>query len=186
MLTRQHPADGFNDADSRTVWTIGHSTREIGEFARTLQVPQIELIVDVRRFPGSRRLPQFESSALRVELERYGIAYHWVPALGGRRRAAPDSRNTAWTHSAFRAYADHIETEEFAEGLTELLMLADGVHTAIMCAEVLWWRCHRRLVADVLVSLGVNVVHLFTPAKSEVHRLRPPARLEDGVLSYAG
>ena len=167
-----------------TVWTIGHSTRDVGELALTLQEPQIELVVDVRRFPGSRRLPQFESSALRVALERYGIAYQWIAALGGRRRAAPDSPNTGWTHSAFRAYADHIETEEFAEGLTELLVLAGGLRTAIMCAEVLWWRCHRRLIADVLVSLGVDVVHLLAPGKSEAHRLRPPARLVDGLLSY--
>ena len=184
MLRLQHPTDGLNGADSITVWTIGHSTREVGEFALTLQESRIELIVDVRRFPGSRRLPQFESAALRVELERYDIDYHWMPALGGRRRAAPDSPNTAWTHAAFRAYADHIATEEFAQGLTELLMLAGGLRTAIMCAEVLWWRCHRRLIADVLVSLDVNVVHLFAPAKSEVHRLHPPARLERGILSY--
>jgi uncharacterized protein (DUF488 family) len=167
-----------------TVWTIGHSTRAIGEFALTLQEPGIELVVDVRRFPGSRRLPQFESSALRVELERYDIAYHWIPSLGGRRRPAPDSPNTGWTHAAFRAYADHVETEEFAEGLTELLMLAGGVRTAIMCAEVLWWRCHRRLISDVLVSLGVTVVHLFAPGKSEVHQLKAPGRLENGVLTY--
>ena len=166
------------------VWTIGHSTRTFDELALTLHDAAIELVVDVRRFPGSRRLPQFTSEALQAELEHAGIAYHWIAALGGRRRPDPASPNTGWTHAAFRAYADHIDGEEFAEGLFELLMLAGGLRTAIMCAEVLWWRCHRRLIADVLVSLGVPVVHLFAPRKSEIHRLRLPARLENGQLSY--
>jgi uncharacterized protein (DUF488 family) len=170
---------------SDTVWTIGHSNRTFDDFALILQDANIELVVDVRRFPGSRRLPQFASETLQAELEARGVAYHWIPALGGRRRPDPDSPNTGWTHPAFRAYADHIATEEFAEGLTELLMLSGGLRTAIMCAEALWWRCHRRLIADVLVSLGVSVVHLLAPRKSEEHRLRPPARLEDGRLSYA-
>jgi uncharacterized protein (DUF488 family) len=169
-----------------TVWTIGHSTRTFDELALTLHDAAIELVVDVRRFPGSRRLPQFESATLEAELEHACIAYCWIGALGGRRRPDPDSPNTGWTHAAFRAYADHIGSEEFAEGLTELLMLAGGLRTAIMCAEVLWWRCHRRLIADVLVSLGVTVVHLFAPGKSEIHRLRPPARLEKGQLTYRG
>jgi uncharacterized protein (DUF488 family) len=169
---------------SEVIWTVGHSTRSFDELVRTLQEPRIELVVDVRRFPGSRRLPQFESATLQAELERHGIAYHWIAALGGRRRPDADSPNTGWTHAAFRAYADHIGSEEFAEGLGELLMLAGGLRTAIMCAEVLWWRCHRRLIADVLVSLGVTVVHLFAPGKSEIHRLRSPARLEDGRLTY--
>ena len=169
---------------SNVIWTVGHSTRSFDELARTLQEPRIELVVDVRRFPGSRRLPQFESATLQAELERRGIAYQWIAALGGRRRPDPDSPNTGWAHAAFRAYADHIASEEFAEGLDELLMLAGGLRTAIMCAEVLWWRCHRRLIADVLVSLGVTVVHLFAPGKSEIHRLRPPAQLEDGRLTY--
>ena len=167
-----------------TIRTIGHSTRTFDELALTLEEARIELVADVRRFPGSRRLPQFESASLQAELETRGIAYQWIPALGGRRRAAPDSANTGWTHPAFRAYADHIHTEEFAQGLTELLMLAGGLRTAIMCAEALWWRCHRRLIADVLVSIGVTVEHLFAPGKRETHRLGPPARLEGGQLSY--
>ena len=171
---------------SDAAWTIGHSTRTFDELARTLRDAEIELVVDVRRFPGSRRLPQFESTTVEAELARAGIAYRWIAALGGRRRPDPHSPSTGWTHAAFRAYADHIATEEFAEGLTELLMLAGGLRTAIMCAEVLWWRCHRRLIADVLVSLGVPVVHLFAPGKSELHRLRPPARLENGQLTYRG
>jgi uncharacterized protein (DUF488 family) len=169
---------------SEELWTIGHSTRSIEEFLSTLQSARIELVVDVRRFPGSRRLPQFDSAALQTELERAGIAYHWIAALGGRRRPLPGTDDLAWTHPAFRAYAGYIDSEEFAEGLFELLMLAGGLRTAIMCAEVLWWRCHRRLIADVLVSLGVDVVHLFDVGKSAPHRLTPPARLENGALSY--
>ena len=176
----------MNHDDSRieAVWTIGHSNRSFDEFALTLQEMQIELVADVRRFPGSRRLPQFESVALQEHLGRRGIGYRWIPALGGRRRPSPDSANTGWTHPAFRGYADHVAGEEFALGLTELLMLAGGLRTAIMCAEVLWWRCHRRIIADVLVSLDASVVHLFGPGKSEQHRLAPPAWLDRGQLSY--
>ena len=106
-----------------------------------------------------------------------------MAALGGRRRGSTDGANLGWRNAAFRAYAEYVETEDFAEGLDELMMLAGGVRTAIMCAEILWWRCHRRLIADVLVSLGADVVHL-TPGKTERHRLAPPARLEEGRLSY--
>jgi uncharacterized protein (DUF488 family) len=112
--------------------------------------------------------------------------YCWISGLGGRRRPTPASRNTGWRHAAFRAYADHMDTEEFAEGLFELLMLARGRRTAVMCAEVLWWRCHRRLIADVLVVLGLTVVHILAADKQEVHRLAPPARLVRGELSYGG
>src|SRR4051794_2733658 len=122
-----------------TIWTIGHSTRSSSEFADLLRLHEIELIADVRRFPGSRRLPHFSATALEHDLGQANIDYRWLPALGGRRRPA-DSVNRAWRHPAFRAYADHIATEEFAAGLDELLMLANGIRTAIMCAELLWWR----------------------------------------------
>ncbi len=144
----------------------------------------IELVADVRRFPGSRRLPHFASAALQHDLALSGIAYHWIPALGGRRRADSNSVNLGWRHSAFQAYADHVGTEEFAEGLDELLMLASGLRTVVMCAEVLWWRCHRRLIADVLTVLGVEVVHLRDDGPGDVHILGPPARIVRGALSY--
>ena len=172
------------DAAATTVWTIGHSTRSAAELVACLASYGIELLVDVRRFPGSRRLPQFDSSALEGSLADAGIAYRWIAALGGRRRAAGTGGESAWRHPAFRAYAEHVTTEEFAEGLFELAMLAGGLRTAIMCAEVLWWRCHRRLIADVLVATGLPVVHIFTPDKAEPHRLTAPARLVDGVLRY--
>jgi uncharacterized protein (DUF488 family) len=174
----------MDESTTRQVWTIGHSTRSIEELVATLRSARIELIVDVRRHPGSRRLPQFDSAALQGALERSGVAYHWIAALGGRRRQLPATDDLAWTHPAFRAYAHYLDTEEFAEGLFELLMLAGGLRTAIMCAEILWWRCHRRLIADVLVTLGLDVVHLFDATKSARHRLTSPARLQHGQLSY--
>lgn len=169
----------------QTVWTIGHSTRPLDEFVAALHAHEIELVADVRRFPGSRRLPHYAGDALGPALEGRGITYCWLPALGGRRRPDAGSPNVGWRHPAFRAYADHVATEEFDEGLFELLMLAQGIRTAVMCAEVLWWRCHRRLIADVLLSLGAPVVHILGAGKSEPHRLASPARIVDGRLTYA-
>jgi uncharacterized protein (DUF488 family) len=167
-----------------TVWTIGHSTRTFDDFSATLADASIELVVDVRRLPGSRRYPQFDSAELERELAERGIAYRWIAALGGRRRPSADSVNVGWRHPAFRAYADYVETEEFAEGLFELLMIAHGLRTVIMCAEVLWWRCHRRIIADVLVSLGIDVVHIADATHATPHVLAEPARLVNGVLRY--
>jgi uncharacterized protein (DUF488 family) len=169
-----------------TIWTVGHSVRALDEFLALLAAYDIELVVDVRRFPGSRRLPQYAAPALEASLTEHGIAYWWLPALGGRRRPEPDSPNDAWRHPAFRGYADHVASEEFAEGLFELLMMAEGLRTVVMCAEVLWWRCHRRIIADVLVSLGAEVVHIRDARIAEPHRLAPPARVVRGRLTYAG
>jgi uncharacterized protein (DUF488 family) len=113
------------------------------------------------------------------------IHYRWIPALGGRRQPSAASTNLAWRNSAFRAYADHVATEEFADGLTELLMLAYGLRTAIMCAEILWWRCHRRLIADVLSAIGAQVFHMRGVEPPSLHHLAPPARLVRGALTYA-
>ena len=121
---------------------------------------------------------------LEQALNDRGIAYLWLPSLGGRRRPDSASVNVGWRVPAFRAYADHVATEEFAAGLFELLMIARGLRTAVMCAEVLWWRCHRRLIADVLASLDVSVVHIRDERASEVHRLAAPARLVRGRLTY--
>jgi len=167
------------------VWTIGHSTRSLEEFIGVLRVHDIEAIVDVRRFPGSRRLPHFNEGPLADGLEHAGIAYRSVPSLGGRRRPAPDSVNTGWRHEAFRGYADHLASEEFAGGLFELVTIAGGLRTAVMCAEMLWWQCHRRLIADVLLTLGYQAWHIQTEKPAEAHRLIDPARLIDRQLSYA-
>ncbi|HEX6058699.1 MAG TPA: DUF488 domain-containing protein [Gemmatimonadaceae bacterium] len=183
---RENARDGAPDvrAAPSALWTIGHSTRAVEELLAVLDAYDIETVVDVRRFPGSRRLPQFGAEALDGALGGRGIGYRWIAALGGRRRPEPDSPNTGWRHPAFRAYADHVASEEFAEGLFELLMIAGGARTAIMCAEVLWWRCHRRLIADVLVSLGLEVVHIRDERQAEPHRLVAPARLARGRLSW--
>jgi uncharacterized protein (DUF488 family) len=169
---------------ANTIWTVGHSTRTLDEFVATLQAYDIELLADVRRFPGSRRLPQFGAEELRAGLESNGIGYLWLESLGGRRPSHKDSHNLGWTHSAFRGYADYAETEEFAAGLFELLNVSAGLRTAIMCAEVLWWRCHRRIISDVLVSLGYQVIHIRDEKVSEAHRLSAPGRIIDGELSY--
>ena len=182
---RAGPAHG-GGGDGATVWTVGHSTHSLATFEAVLAPYRIEAVADVRRFPGSRRLPHFGEAALATGLAGSGIAYHWFPELGGRRRPDPHSPNTAWRHPAFRAYADHVVSEEFAAGLFELLMVARGLRTAVMCSEVLWWRCHRRLIADVLVALGVSVVHILDARTARPHVLAPPAVVVDGVPTYLG
>lgn len=170
---------------SLTIWTVGHSTRSLDEFVALLKHYRIETIADVRRFPESRRLPHFGSKLLQEALASHKIEYDWIPELGGRRSPKRDSPNISWRHAAFRGYADHIATEEFASGLFELMTIAEGLRTAVMCAEVLWWRCHRRLIADVLTSLGVEVVHIRDETSAEIHRLAAPAQMVNGVLTYA-
>lgn len=167
-----------------TVWTIGHSTRTIDEFLAVLDAHRIEVVVDVRRFPGSRRLPHFQAEALEAALATHDMDYEWTPALGGRRRPDSASPNDGWRHPAFRAYADHVATEEFAAGLFDLLMIAHGLRTVVMCSEVLWWRCHRRIISDVVTSLGGEVLHIRDAGAAERHRLAAPARVVRGVLTY--
>lgn len=139
----------------------------------------------MRRFPGSRRLPWFSREALAAALAGQGIEYRWLPALGGRRRPAPDSPNTAWRNPSFRGYADHLGSAEFAGGLGELLELAGRRPTAVMCAELLWWRCHRALIADVLRARGHEVLHIVDEEHVAPHPYTAPARIVDGQLSYA-
>ena len=192
MTAETDPTVARLEQDPRTVWTIGHSTRSGEEFLAVLAAYRIELLVDVRRFPGSRRLPQFQQAALEEALTAADVAYRWLPELGGRRStsAAPAATEaewptSGWRHAAFRAYAAHVATEEFRDGLASLLDAAYGVRTAIMCAEVLWWRCHRRLISDVLVATGHGVVHIRDATHAEPHRLAPPASLVHGQLRYA-
>lgn len=168
-----------------TVWTIGHSTRPLQAFLDLLARHGIQALADVRRFPGSRRHPQFAQDALSASLEAEGITYRWLPALGGRRRPRPDSRNTAWRNASFRGYADHLESEEFSRGLEELLELSGGLRTTLMCAEAPWWRCHRALIADVLRSRGIEVVHILDERNSVRHPCTSAARIVDGRLTYA-
>lgn len=171
---------------AQTIWTIGHSTRSADEFNEILLAHGIGALVDVRSFPGSRRYPHFNKPQLADSLEAIGILYAHNPKLGGRRRPNPDSKNTAWKNPSFRAYADHIDSEEFKQGVKELLQVASTHRTAIMCAEALWWRCHRSLIADYLKSKGTAVIHIMDGEKTEAHPYTPAARIVEGRLSYAG
>ena len=166
------------------IWTVGHSTRSIDDFVAVLQAHDIEAVLDVRRFPASRRLPWFNAEPLAASLEAAGIGYRWLPSLGGRRAPSANSVNTGWRHPSFRGYADHMHSEEFAEGLFELLMVAGGLKTTVMCAELLWWRCHRRLIADLLLTLGEEVWHIESATPAVPHRLMEPGRIAGGQLSY--
>lgn len=167
-----------------TIWTIGHSTRTIEDFLELLRAHKIELLVDVRHFPGSRRFPHFNKEPLANCLRKVGIEYHHLPKLGGRRRSRPNSQNTAWRNEAFRGYADHMETETFAQGITSLLGLAAKKRVAIMCAEAVWWRCHRGLIADYLKAQGHRVLHIQSATKAEEHPFTAAARMLIGKLSY--
>jgi uncharacterized protein (DUF488 family) len=169
-----------------SIWTIGHSTRSADEFNQILVAHGIRALVDVRSFPGSRRYPHFNKPELAASLETIGILYAHNPKLGGRRRPNPDSKNTAWKNASFRAYADHLESEEFKQGVEELLEVASTSRTAIMCAEALWWRCHRSLIADFLKSKSLDVIHILDAKKTEAHPYTPAARIVEGNLSYAG
>jgi uncharacterized protein (DUF488 family) len=170
---------------SSTIWTIGHSTRSLDAFLELLSHFSLEAVADVRRFPGSRRYPHYAKEALRASLAERGIAYRWLPALGGRRRPKPDSPNVAWRNAAFRGYADHIATAEFARGLEELLALSGRLRTTLMCAEAVWWRCHRALIADVLSVRGIEVMHILDAQHTLVHPYTSAARIVRGQLSYA-
>jgi uncharacterized protein (DUF488 family) len=169
-----------------TVWTVGHSTRSGEEFGQILSAHGIEVLVDVRSFPGSRRYPQFNRAALSESLAGIGIQYRHEPRLGGRRTPRADSHNTAWRNASFRAYADHMETDEFRKGVEDLLELAASARVAAMCAEALWWRCHRSLISDYLKASGHTVVHIVHQTKTEEHPFTSAARIVDGELTYRG
>jgi uncharacterized protein (DUF488 family) len=169
-----------------TVWTVGHSTRSGEQFAQILLAHGIQVLVDVRSFPGSRRYPQFNRATLAESLLQVGIEYKHEPRLGGRRTPRKDSHNTAWKNASFRAYADHMESEEFRKGVEDLLELASNARVAVMCAEALWWRCHRSLISDYLKAEGHTVIHILDQIKSEEHPFTSAARIVDGELSYRG
>ena len=168
------------------LWTIGHSTRKIDRFISLVEENGIKLVVDVRSFPGSRRYPQFNKEALADSLGQYGIRYEHFIDLGGRRKPKQDSRNTAWRNASFRGYADYMETEEFQKGVDRLVDLTSEVGpAAIMCAEAVWWRCHRALISDYLKARGIEVIHIVDSNKTEPHPFTSAARMVHGELSYA-
>ena len=168
------------------IWTIGHSTLPIESFLDALGINAIALLVDVRRFPGSRRHPQFSREALAQSLSARGIDYAHYEALGGRRRPRSDSHNTAWRNDGFRGYADYMETPEFRRAIEALLREGAMRRVAIMCAEMLWWQCHRGLIADYLKAREHTVTHIATGGKTEPHPFTSAARMLDGRLSYQG
>ena len=168
------------------IWTIGHSTRKIDIFISLLEENGIKLVADVRMFPGSKRYPHFNKEALANSLNEHGIRYEHFPELGGRRKPKPDSRNTAWRNESFRGYADYMETDEFRKGVMQLVDLADKVGpTAIMCAEAVWWRCHRGLISDFLKARGIEVTHIVDAKKTEPHPFTSAAQIVNGKLNYA-
>jgi uncharacterized protein (DUF488 family) len=171
-----------------TIFTIGHSTRLIGEFLTLLQRVGVDLLVDVRSIPRSRTNPQFNSDALPETLAGTGISYRHLPALGGlrhRKKGAAPSLNSFWQVAAFRNYADYAATEAFRTGLDELRALSRDNCCAIMCAEAVWWRCHRRIIADYLLAQGVPVAHIMGRDKIDPAKLTPGARVQsNGTLVY--
>jgi len=178
------------------VYTIGHSTRSLDELLALLHAHGITQLADVRTVPGSRRHPHFGGDALSRSLPAARITYRHFPGLGGLRKPKPDSPNSAWRHEGFRGYADYMGTADFERALDEFLDFAgtafsdqagsDGPRAAIMCAEAVWWRCHRQLIADALVARGIEVRHIMTAASAPAHTLTDFARVVDGKVTYPG
>jgi uncharacterized protein (DUF488 family) len=172
------------DREPRRVWSLGHSNRTWDAFEALLHAHGIKAIADIRAFPSSRRWPHFNREAMAERLAAADITYDWLPDLGGRRRSRRDSPHTAWTVDAFRNYADHMDTEEFQRGLDALLRVATDQPTAFCCAEALHWRCHRRLIADRLQSIGWHVLHIHDAKTAADHEYPPFLRVVDGRLLY--
>lgn len=165
--------------DTLPVLTVGHSTRTAEEFLHLLRSGWAERLVDVRRFPHSPRQPQFGQESLPGVLGEEGIGYVHMPGLGGRRKPLPGSPNAGWRNSSFRGYADHMATAEFAEDFERLLELCEREQACLMCSEAVWWRCHRRMIADALVVRGVAVEHVLGEGRSQSHELTPFAAVVD-------
>ncbi len=171
------------------LFTIGHSTHPPGRFLGLLCLHRIEALADIRRFPGSRKFPQFNQDDLAPALREAGIDYHWLEALGGRRgkrRDGPPSANLGLRNAGFRNYADHMVTREFQEGVARLLEVARAKRTCLMCAEGLFWRCHRRLVSDFLTAQGITVQHIMPNGELRPHELTPGAMIDGGKVTYPG
>lgn len=172
-------------AKPNEIWTIGHSSRSWEEFLALLQSQSITLLADVRRFAGSRKYPRFGSEQLPVLLAAAGIAYLPFPELGGRRKASVGAATTVWRNPAFHAYAEHMHSDEYQQGRARLLQQAAGQRTVIMCAEAVWWRCHRALIADDLKASGIVVWHIMAAGRRVEHPFTTAATLREGRLSYS-
>ena len=172
------------DASASSLLTVGHSTRGIDDFTALLRGHGVATLIDIRRFPGSRRQPWFGREALAASLPAAGVAYVWIEALGGRRRVQPGSPNGGWRNQAFQGYADHMATDEFISGIERLLPLASDGRACVMCSEALPWRCHRWLLSDWLVAHGARVAHIVGGGAVRLHRLTEFALAEDDRLIY--
>ena len=182
MSTRKRPDE---TPWPETLWTIGHSTRSLDEFIALLKQNGIEALADVRHYPGSRKYPHFNVEPLRQSLHEVDIDYQSFTELGGRRKVQPDSPNTGWRSDAFRGYADYMQTDAFRAGIERLKALATSKRTAIMCAEAVWWRCHRGLVSDVFKLHGTRVLHIMGTGAPREHPYTSAARVVDGRLDYS-
>ncbi len=171
---------------SEVIYTVGHSTHPIEEFIRMLKAYRIDEVVDVRTIPGSRYNPQFNEENLREELGKHGIGYVWMKALGGLRHTTKASVNAAWKNSSFRGYADYMQTPGFARAISELIGLGKEKRIAIMCAEVVPWRCHRSLIGDALLARNVEVIDILGERSSKPHRLTPWAKVDGDRVTYPG
>ena len=169
-----------------TLWTVGHSNKTIEEFLGILTAHGIERVIDVRRFPASRKWPHFDARNLERSLREAAIAYAPAPELGGRRKARPDSPHSAWRVEAFRGYADFMDTPEFAAGLARVAELAEERRSALMCAEALPWRCHRSLIADALMARDWIALEILSDKEARPRKLPAFARLEGHRVIYDG
>ena len=168
-----------------TIYTVGHSTPTIEVFLSMLESYDIKTIVDIRRFPGSRKFPQFNQDNLKIALEEAGMQYISMLDLGGRRKPNNDSKNTIWKNESFRGYADYMETAAFENAVLKLEEIATKYTTAYMCSEALWYRCHRAMVSDYLKAKGWTVLHIMNIAKVQEHKYTEPARIVDGKVYYS-
>lgn len=174
----------MSTSKQRTIYTIGHSTHSLEEFLNMLQSVGVEVVADVRSMPGSRKFPQYNQDALADSLRKHKIEYKYFEDLGGRRKTTPDSKNTVWRNESFRGYADYMETDAFKEGLKELEKVASSKKVAIMCAEAVWWRCHRSMIADILKAESWEVLHIMGENKTTEHPYTQPAKVTNGKLTY--
>ena len=169
---------------SMDVWTVGHSTRTAEDFLALLRAHRIEQIADVRRYPASRRHPQFNEGELAGSLAAAAVEYLPMPELGGRRHPRGDSHNTVWRSESFRGYADYMDTSVFVDALNRWLDASAQKRTAVMCAEAVWWECHRQMIADALKARGVRVLHILDADKCTEHPFTSAARIVEGRLHY--
>ena len=174
----------MNKLETHTIYSIGHSTRSLDEFLNMLRSFDIKILTDIRSLPGSRRFPQYNMENLKTSLEEIGVQYIHLADLGERKKVKKDSKNNLWNNDSFRGYADYMETEEFENAIVKLEHIALEQPTAYMCAEAVWWRCHRSMVSDYLKAKGWAVLHIMATGKVQEHKYTSPARIVDGNVFY--